>query len=85
MALEKRDILLIIGVVFLMVGMLPFLAPVYAAIIAIGLYFGVRLFVKKRKQQIKNSIGEGICATCGSRVIQRKCPVCDSPDGKQGQ
>ena len=63
-----------------MVGMLPFLAPVYAMLIAVGLYFGVRIFVKKRKQQIQKSVGEGVCATCGSRISQKRCPVCDSSE-----
>jgi len=60
-----------------MVGLLPFLAPVYAVAIAVSAYFGMRLFVKKRKQQIQKDVGEGICAVCGSRIIQNACPNCD--------
>ncbi len=77
MGFEKREILLILGVLFLMIGLLPFLAPVYAVSIAAAAYVGIRLFVKKRKQQIQKDIGEGICAVCGSKIMQNTCPKCD--------
>ncbi|MGI0102701.1 MAG: hypothetical protein ACREA7_08925 [Nitrosotalea sp.] len=79
MGFEKREILLILGVLFLMIGLLPFLAPVYAIIIAILTYFGIRVFVGRRKKQIQKAVGEGVCAVCGSRIIQSKCPNCDEP------
>lgn len=60
-----------------MIGLLPFMAPVYAIIIAIVAYFGTRVFVGRRKKQIQKAIGEGICAICGARIIQNKCPTCD--------
>ena len=60
-----------------MIGLLPFMAPVYAIIIAIVAYFGIRVFVGRRKKQIQKAIGEGICAICGARIIQNKCPTCD--------
>lgn len=77
MGFEKREILLILGVLFLMIGLLPFIAPAYSVMIAVGLYFGMRIFVKKRKQQIQKSVGEGVCAVCGSRILQNRCPTCD--------
>ena len=77
MAFEKRDILLIVGILFLMIGMIPFIAPIYAVIIAIAIYFGVRVFVGRRKRQIQKSVGEGVCAVCGQRIIKNKCPNCD--------
>ena len=77
MAFEKREIILIAGILFLMIGMMPFIAPIYAVIIAIIIYFGVRVFVGRRKKQIKRSIGDAICAVCGQRIIENKCPNCD--------
>jgi hypothetical protein len=76
---EKREILLILGVLFLMIGLMPFLAPLYAIIIAIVAYFGIKVFVGRRKKQIQKAIGEGMCAVCGARIIQNKCPNCDEP------
>jgi phosphate/sulfate permease len=60
-----------------MIGMMPFIAPIYAVTIAILIYFGVRVFVGRRKKQIKESVGEGICAVCGQRIIKNRCPNCD--------
>jgi len=62
-----------------MIGLMPFLAPLYAIIIAIVAYFGIKVFVGRRKKQIQKAIGEGMCAVCGARIIQNKCPNCDIP------
>jgi phosphate/sulfate permease len=75
---EKREIVLIIGILFLMIGMLPFIAPVYAIAIAVAIYFGVRVFVGRRKKQIQKAMGEGMCAVCGQRIVNNKCPQCDT-------
>jgi hypothetical protein len=74
---EKREIVLIVGVLFLMIGMMPFIAPVYAVLIAIGVYFGMRVFVGRRKKQMQKALGEGICVVCGAKVANNKCPNCD--------
>ena len=78
MGFEKREVVLIVGVLFLMIGMLPFIAPVYAIVIATALYFAVRVFVGRRKKQIQKAMGEGMCAVCGQRIVNDKCPQCDS-------
>lgn len=77
MAVEKREIILIVGILFLMIGMMPFIAPIYAVTIAIIIYFGVRVFVGRRKRQIQKSIGEEVCVICGQKTINNKCPACD--------
>jgi len=61
-----------------MIGMmaLPNIQPIYAVTIAIVIYFGVRVFVGRRKKQIQKS-EEGICAVCGQRTIKNKCSNCD--------
>jgi phosphate/sulfate permease len=82
---EKREIVLILGILFLMIGMMPFIAPIYAVTIAIVIYFGVRVFVGRRKKQIRESIGEGVCLVCGQKIIKNKCPNCDNSDNSQLQ
>jgi hypothetical protein len=77
---EKREIVLIVGVLFLMIGMLPFIAPVYAVTIAVAIYFGMRVFVGRRKKQMQKAIGEGVCAVCGEQIVNKKCPKCDIPN-----
>jgi len=62
-----------------MIGMmaLPNIQPIYAVTIAIVIYFGVRVFVGRRKKQIQKSVEEGVCTICGQRTIKNKCPNCD--------
>ena len=79
MQFERRDILLIAGLLLFMVGLFPFMAPVYAVIIVILMYFGVKIYVAKRRQMIHQDVGpEGICMECGSKIVNKTCPNCDS-------
>ena len=80
MGFEKREIVLIAGVLFLMIGMLPFIAPVYAVTIAVAIYFGMRVYVGRRKKQMQKAVGEGVCAGCGEQIVNKKCPKCDIPN-----
>lgn len=77
MNFEKRDIILIAGTLFFMIGLLPFMAPVYAVIIAILIYFGIKLYVGRRKRSIENQIGQGLCVDCGTKLSNSTCPNCD--------
>jgi len=60
-----------------MIGLIPFMAPVYAAIIVILLYFGIKLYVGKKRQSIQNDVGEGICMECGSKIFNNTCSNCN--------
>lgn len=72
-----------------MIGMMAVLAPIYAAVIAILIYFAIRVFVGRRRKQMKMAVGEGICATCGEKIAEDKCQNCDksqeSKDNSQPQ
>jgi len=61
-----------------MIGLIPFMYPAYAVLIVIIMYFGIKVYVGKRTQSIQRDVGEGICMECGSSVIDKKCPICDS-------
>jgi hypothetical protein len=74
---EKRDVILIVGLLLFMVGLTPFTSLALAMVIVIIMFFGIKLYVKKRKQSIENDVGEGICMECGSKVLDKKCPQCD--------
>ena len=78
MNFEKRDIILIVGLFLFMLGLIPFMAPFYAAFIVIAMYLGIKFYVSNRKKAIEKDVGEGICADCGSPVFDKKCPNCDS-------
>ena len=62
-----------------MVGLIPFIPIIYAVIIAISIYAGIKLFVGRRKKMLDKKIGEGFCLECGEKVIGKKCPNCDIP------
>ena len=74
---EKRDIVLVSGLLLFMIGLIPFTTPVFAIIIVIVMYFGIKIYVEKRKQSIQNDVGAGICMECGSKILDEKCPNCD--------
>ena len=54
------------------------LQPIYAIIISITIYIGIRVIVGRRKRTIAKSVGEGLCVTCGEKIINKKCPKCDA-------
>ena len=76
--LDKRDLILIVGLLLFMVGLTPFTGLALAMIIVIFMFFGIKLYVKKRTQSIENDIGDGICMDCGSSIRDYKCQKCDS-------
>ena len=79
MAFERRDVLLIAGILFLLLGLIGAgLPPIYALVISIVIYAGIKIFVGRRKKLIAESIGEGICVNCGEKIVNKKCPNCDT-------
>ena len=78
MKFERRDIILIAGLILVMLGLIQYLGPAYYAIIVIGLYFGVKIYVGKKRQLIQQDVSEGICMKCGSKIVNKTCPNCDT-------
>lgn len=70
---------MIAGVLLFMVGLIPFIPIIYAVIIAISIYAGIKIFVGRRKKMLDSKIGEGLCLECGEKIIGKKCPNCDIP------
>ena len=54
------------------------MAPIYAIMIIALMFFGIKFYVDKKKKSIEIDVGEGLCAECGSRVENQKCPKCDN-------
>ena len=63
-----------------MIGLTPFMPPIYAALIVIAMYFGIKAYVVQRKRSVQRDVGEGICMECGSKVSGKECPVCDAEE-----
>ena len=70
---------MIAGVLLFMVGLIPFIPIIYAVIIAISIYAGIKIFVGRRKKMLDKKIGEGFCLECGEKIMGKKCPNCDIP------
>ena len=68
---------MIVGLVLFMIGLTPFTGLALAAVIVIIMYFGIKVYVEKRKQSIENDVGDGLCMECGFVVVDKKCPNCD--------
>ena len=82
MEFSRRDIILIVGLILVMIGLIPFMMPIYAVIIVIVLYVGIKIFVARRNQSIYNEIGpEGICMDCGGKISNGRCAICDEKEG----
>ena len=77
MNFEKRDIILAAGLLLFMVGLVPFMAPVYALLIVVAMFFGLKFYVVQRKKLVERDVGRGICAECGSPIHGKTCPNCD--------
>jgi hypothetical protein len=76
---EKRDIILIAGVLLFMIGLLGVGLNAAESIgISIAIYFGIKIFVGRRKRMLDKKIGEGFCVECGEKVVGKKCPNCDN-------
>jgi hypothetical protein len=78
---ERRDIILIAGLFLVMLALIQYLHPAFAAIIVIGLYFLIKIYVGKKRQLIQQDVGEGICMECGSKIINKRCLNCDELEG----
>jgi len=74
---ERRDIVLIAGIFLVVLGITQYVPFQYSVLIGILLYFGIKMYVEKRRQSISNAVGDGICMECGSLVVDKKCPKCD--------
>ncbi|HXG73800.1 MAG: hypothetical protein QW177_09220 [Candidatus Nitrosotenuis sp.] len=75
---QKRDLLLVGGVLLFMIGLLGAGLPlIYSVIIAVGIYVGIKVYVGRREAAISKELPEGICAQCGAKIMEGKCPNCD--------
>jgi hypothetical protein len=81
---QKKEILLVAGVLFFMIGLLGAGLPlIYSVIIAVGIYVGIKVFVGRRQRLIEKEIPEGVCVACGAKIIDGNCPNCDGDGQKE--
>jgi hypothetical protein len=75
---EKRDIILIVGIFLVVLGITQYIRLEVSALIGILLYFGIKVYVGRKRRMIEEDVGEGVCMECGFKIIDKKCPNCDS-------
>jgi len=75
---ERRDIILIVGIFLVILGITQYIPLYFSALIGILLYFGIKVYVGRKRRMIENDVGEGLCMECGFKIIDDKCPNCDS-------
>jgi hypothetical protein len=81
---HKKEILLVGGVLLFMIGLLGVGLPlIYAVIIAVGIYVGIKVYVGRQQRLLTKEIPEGVCADCGSKIIAGNCPNCSSNGQKE--
>jgi len=73
---------LIGGILCFLIGLTPSIGFVYSVIISVSIYFGIKVFVGRRQKMIERDVGEGFCAECGSKIVNKKCPICDRKKSK---
>ena len=78
MNFERRDIILIAGIFLVVLGITQYIPLEYSALIGILIFFGIKVYVGRKRQMIENDVGEGDCMECGFKIIDKKCPNCDS-------
>ena len=77
MIFERRDIVLIAGIILVVLGITQYIRLEISALIGILMYFGIKVYVVRKRKMIENDVGEGVCMECGFRIIDKKCPNCD--------
>ena len=78
MNFEKRDIILIAGIFLVVLGITQYIRLEVSALIGILLYFGIKVYVGRKRRMIEEDVGEGVCMECGFKIIDKNCPNCDS-------
>jgi uncharacterized membrane protein len=74
---ERRDIVLIVGITLVVLGITQYIRIEISALIGILLFFGIKVYVARKRRMIENDVGEGVCMECGFKIIDKKCPNCD--------
>ena len=63
---------------FIVFGIWTYIELAYAIAIGVAIFFGLKTFATQRKRSMDKLVGEGFCAECGEKIVEKKCPNCDS-------
>ncbi len=68
---------MIVGITLVVLGITQYIRIEISALIGILLFFGIKVYVARKRRMIENDVGEGVCMECGFKIIDKKCPNCD--------
>ena len=71
LTLSLLFVILIAGLILVMLGLIQYLGPAYSAIIVIGLYFGVKVYVGKKRQIIEQDVGEAFVWSVDLKLLMK--------------
>lgn len=69
--------ILIAGIFLVVLGITQYIRLEVSALIGILIFFGIKVYVGRKRRMIENDVGEGVCMECGFKIIDKKCPNCD--------
>ncbi len=69
--------ILIAGIFLVVLGITQYIPIAYSALIGILIFFGIKVYVGRKRRMIEEDVGEGVCMECGFKIIDKKCPNCD--------
>ena len=70
--------ILIAGIFLVVLGITQYIRLEVSALIGILIFFGIKVYVRRKRRMIEEDVGEGVCMECGFKIIDKKCPNCDS-------
>lgn len=76
MKFERRDGILLAGAALFGVGLAAFLAPIFAIMGAVAVFFGIKAYSARRAKDLLGEAGLGVCAECGAILEKNGCPRC---------
>lgn len=68
---------MIVGITLVVLGITQYIRIEISALMGILLFFGIKVYVARKRRMIENDVGEGVCMECGFKIIDKKCPNCD--------
>jgi hypothetical protein len=69
--------ILIAGIFLVVLGITQYIRLEVSALIGILIFFGIKVYVGRKRRMIEEDVGEGVCMECGFKIIDKKCPNCD--------
>lgn len=69
--------ILIAGIFLVVLGITQYIRLEVSALIGILIFFGIKVYVGRKRRIIEEDVGEGVCMECGFKIIDKKCPNCD--------